>query len=765
MAGVGVYIAAVNEFYPVKDWLFWRLLVLWGWCALLHGGCLCIGHLILTRMLKLGDLPVLEKLLASMALGAVAFTMAMYVAGALGIYRPLFAIALPLTMIGVGGPAFWRFARQCRQKAAAVPGERLHPLAAAAICGGVLCLGLLYLQCMTPEALNYDSRWYHLTVAQDYAREGRIVRFPADYNKAFPQLASLIHTWGWLVPGLNQPLRWMLALHNEFFFFVWTLAGVGAVIAWLVERDRVPGSWAAFFLFPTIFVYDSNIGGSADHFLAFFTPPLFLAAVRAAEDLSPRRCALVGAIAAGAVLTKYQSLYMLLPTGALLGWRWLWLTLRSRRSDSGRGPLWRGPLTLLAVGAILTLPHFLKNWIFYRNPMFPFMTAVFRGTVPHQPDSTFLVTNMFTGDPNIPRGSLLTMLRATVDNAWLFFSRPPYSLGLLFPLVLPLVLFVRGGRRLGMGALIGLAAFLLWAFTYPIERYLQAILPVFAAVAGAVVIRAWQLGWLARAGILALVGTQIVWGGDALFYSGYGRLADSIAMIRSGHERRARTRFDQYLAPEVAIGKQLPANAVVLFHNSRESLGVNRKVLQDLPGFQSLISYHDVKTARELCQLYRSFGITHMVHERGLWPAFSKQEEVVIAAFLGRYAGNIFREGGYEIVELPPELPPVEAPYRVLSLGIPGYPDGVYPVEAMNVYDPLAPRLKHYPVPAVPVANWLAAPKAPESIDGVDVVLVNNERGLPTGLETALREKFQYVLAYASNAHFSVHVRKAPASR
>jgi hypothetical protein len=390
------------------------------------------------------------------------------------------------------------------------------------------------------------------------------------------------------------------------------------------------------------------------------------------------------------------------------------------------------------------------------------MTALFRGTVPRQVDSTFLVTHMFTGDPNIPRGSLWLMLRATVENARTYFFRPPYSFGLLFPLVLPLVVVVRGGRRLWTGALVALAAFLIWAFTYPIERYLQAIVPMFAAVTGAIIVRAWQLGWLARAGILGLVAIQIVWGGDALFYSGYARLDDSMALIRSGYDRRAKIRFDGYLADEVAIGKQLPASAVVLFHNSRESLGVNRKVLQDLPGFQSLISYRGVRTARELCQLYRSFGITHMVHERGLWPAFSKQEEVVIAAFLGRYAKNIFRQGGYEVVELPAELPPVEAPYRVLSLGIPGYPDGVYPVEALNVYDPLAPQFKHYPAPTVTVLNGLSAPQAPEAIDSVDAALVNNERGLPAGLETALREKFQYVLAYSSHAHFGVYIRKGP---
>src|SRR6185295_2774536 len=172
--------------------------------------------------------------------------------------------------------------------------SRPDPIATAVIVFGVLCLGLLYLQAMTPDALDYDPRWYHLTVAQDYAREGKIVPFPADYPKCYPHLASLVYTWGFLVPGLNDPLRWMLALHNEFCLFLWTLVGVAAGVAWLVEKARVRGAWVAFFLFPGIFLYDSHIGGGADHVVAFFAVPLFLAALRAASDLSPRRCALVG---------------------------------------------------------------------------------------------------------------------------------------------------------------------------------------------------------------------------------------------------------------------------------------------------------------------------------------------------------------------------------------------------------------------------------------------------------------------------------------
>ncbi len=757
-AGAVVCVATVDNVYAIEDWLFWRLLILWSWCAFLQAACFSTGHLVLTRVLKIKHLPLIEKLVVSVALGLVAFTMAMYLGGLLAFYQPFLAIALPATMLAAGAPALYVWSREVWKEGASTPREHLSAWPAAALIVGALCLVLLYLQCMTPASLNYDSRWYHLAVAQDYAREGRIVRFRADYNKAFPQLTSLVHTWGYLVPGLSQPERWMLALHNEYCLVLWTISGVGAVAAWLVERDRLAGSWAAFFLFPAIFVYDSNIGGSADHVLAFFTPPLFLAAARAVPSLSPGRCALVGAVAAGAVLTKYQSVYMIAPIGALIGGYWLWPDFFGRTNCLTRWRLWRGPATLIAVGMLLTLPHFLKNWVFYGNPVYPFMSGAFPGTNPRPPDMELLVTHLYAGDATIPRGSFGTVVKATLDNAITPFFRKPYSFGLIFPLLLPLVPLVGGGRRLWAAVFVSVGAHLTWAFTYPIERYLQAIVPMFAAVAAAIIVRVWQLGWITRTATLVLLGTHVVWGADALFYSGHRRMDDSIKLIRSGSQGRARSRFDDYLASQVALDDRLPHDAVLLFHNTRLSLGVNRTVLQDLPGFQGLISYKHVQTPRELCQLYRSLGVTHVLHERGLWPAYTKQEEVVFAAFLARHAENIFRQGEYEVMEVPAELPPVETPYRVLTVGLDGYADGVYAIEALDVYEPLAARFKRFPTPTVAIDA--EEPNATRALQHVDAVLASNLKSLPENFRERVHKQFVNVVSYSNHAHFGVYIRR-----
>jgi hypothetical protein len=674
-------------------------------------------------------------------------------------------VVLPVALLAAGAPELSRFLRRSWPDSSGSDWStrrQLDPIGAAVIAFGVLCLGLLYLQCLTPEAISYDARWYHLPIAEAYAREGRIVPFPADYPRNYPHLASVIHTWGWLVPGLSSPLRWMLALHTELCLFLWTLVGVAAGVAWLVDKTRVKGAWVAFFLFPGIFAYDSHIGGGADHVAAFFTMPMILAAFRASRDLSPRRCALVGVLAAGALLTRYQSLYLFVPVALLLGVSWVRLFFGGGAGDASvdRARLWRGPALLLAVGALLSAPHFLKNWIFYRNPFYPFLLDVFKHSWPF-PD----VPQQLSDENWRPHGTFWVKVKDAITTTFTFSFSPHYSytdnvpvMGSLFTLLLPAMAFVRQRRRLLAGALMGLAAILTWAATYLIDRQAQIFIPLLAAVTGAAIVGIWQMGVVARAGLIVLLGLQLIWGGDALFFSGPQRVIDSLELIRSGHEKRADSRFDKFLGTQAELSRRLPPNAVVLFHNTRESLGVERKVLQDMAGFQALISYRGIETPRELYDLYRSHGITHIVHERGVYPALSKEEEVMFLFLIDRCGANRFQVGQFEVVELPSTPPPDHAPFRVLALGLQGYADGVYPIAKMGVVEVIFDPSRTFPAPELPTNSPAVAESPIVLIDGVDAVIMKSGVKPPPLLEAPLRDQFQEELTYGDK--FTIYFRR-----
>jgi hypothetical protein len=320
--------------------------------------------------------------------------------------------------------------------------------------------------------------------------------------------------------------------------------------------------------------------------------------------------------------------------------------------------------------------------------------------------------------------------------------------------------FLPRARRLWLCVLASVVAALTWGWLVtPNDRYAMAFLPLVVMVVAAIVVRAWQVGRLARVGVAALVATQIVWNGDVYFSAGADRMADAIRMIRSGLDGRAKNRFDRYSESERAIAKRLPPSALVLFHYTRLSLGLGRPVLQDLPSFQGLITTRDVHNARELWELYRSYGITHVVHEPGWWPVYTRQEEVVFAALLAQVAKNRFREGPYEAFELPTEPPPIEAPYQVLSLGMDGYANGVYPVEAMGVYDMLPSEDKHYPAPSM--AATVETAGAPWIINGVHGILMSHDIQPSAALAEVLRTQFQNVITYRDHGRLSVYIRMA----
>ena len=135
----------------------------------------------------------------------------------------------------------------------------------------------------------------------------------------------------------------------------------------------------AFFLFPSIYIYDSNLGSSADHVLAFFAAPALIATVHVCRSFSRGAGAVLAICLAGAALTKYQGFYIVAAAGLIVSVAWLsaWYELRFVKSNLvprwNTADLWWAPVIVLGLCAILVSPHFLKNYILYKNPVYPFM--------------------------------------------------------------------------------------------------------------------------------------------------------------------------------------------------------------------------------------------------------------------------------------------------------------------------------------------------------------------------------------------------------
>jgi hypothetical protein len=783
LSAVRKYTRALDEVYAIRSWLFWQLARLWFYCFWLSAACVSVGHLVVSRLLRV-TVPALEMLVYSMATGLVLYVMAMYAGGFLGWYRTSFAFALPIVMVLLGARSFISFARSSltewrRRRRAQAPSALGSAVAVLAAIFGVIGVVFVYLPLITPDSINFDAAWCHLTVAQDYARAGRIVPFVADYARNHPHLAGLVHTWGWLLPGQNQVMRWTLPLHTEFSLFLWSMAGIAATVRWLVHDTGIRSTWAAFFLFPAIFVYDSNIGGAADHFLAFFAPPLFLAAARAARRFDPAFCVLTGVFAAGSILTKYQGGYLIAGCGLLLLGAFLFHHGRAalqaiRVKYTGFAPpvgasipslrsLWTGGLLIVATGALLTSPHFLRNWLFHRNPVYPFMQDFFKNSTPTVPNAAFLIRHLFADYHWRPEGTFMEKLKDSYEVFFDFSLKPHYSFtrdvpnfGSLFTFTLPLLFFVRRSGRIWLGAIAASGALMMWAMTFRVDRNLQGFTPILVAVTAALLIRAWELGWTARAGVVALVGLQVIWGGDAMFYSQQSRLKAAMDYISLGYKHRAlREKNVRFRSEYLEINKALPANAKVLLHNSRRSLGIEREILLDWPGQQGLITYEGIQGSRQLYDYFRSLGITHLLHTPRQRGAASKLDEVLFTDFIQRYGKNIRRAGAFELVDMPPVPPPQDAPYHVLAIGMWGYKDGLYPVETMNVYEGVQRRFLKFPAPAVPLPR-----DDPERLDllaRARAALVGRNAKPSDAVKGVLSREFFVGVSYGSS--FTLYLR------
>ena len=686
LGGTWVVGQAADTVYPIRQWLFWQYAELWLWLLLFSAACTSFGQLLLVRVFDQDRLPALESAVLSMLIGTVSFVMGMYLAGAVGWFRPWFALALPFVMlvasVRCGVPLWHRLWN-------ALGAVKFGPASTVAAIFGCCCLGITYLRILTPDALTCDATWFYVKIAQDYARWGHIAPFDGDYASELPHLASLLYTWGYLLPGLHRTLRWVFPLHMEMCLMLWTLAGIAAVVSRQVEGARPRSTWVIFFLFPGTFVF--GLWGTGDHVTAFFAIGVALAVLRAVTSPTRATFALLAVPIAGGLLTKYQAIYLDFPALAAAIGAWAF-ALRRRHlaslSPSQRRDLWWAPVALGATCALLLAPHLGQNIIFHRNPVYPLMQRFFVHSVPTVPNGWLYFDYGVRPAQFVPAGSLVDKFEWALK-VITTPSLQPRSLrtGACSPfvLLLPALIFLPWRAAHAWLALIGLGSLFIWAMVLFDLRHIETFAPVLVAVTAALVVRLWRLGFLARLGLVPLVLMQLAWGIDAAFWD-TSRFAinSSLHVIQAGLEGKGLAALDGYFQDYVTLGQAVPPDAKLLLHASGTALGIDRDVFMDMPGFQGQIYYGAIHTPRELYDRFRELGVTHLVHMPSGNASPTKQEDILFYGLAAQYGVPVGAFGGLFLTAMPKGPPPVEAPYRVVCAGLSGLSDGLYPIEELR---------------------------------------------------------------------------------
>jgi hypothetical protein len=620
-AGAITFLWVTGRHYAVSRWLLWRYGAYVSAGVLWTLSVLSIGSVI-HRRLEPAQLPTLERWTLALGCGLYCFFLAMFVAGLVGFLNGGFALLLPAAMIAAGASnarACWRRARRFTR--AVSPRTLSGRSIGLAIGVGV---AMVYFSILSPENPGFDTLWYHLPIAEQYAVQGAIRPFSEGwYYGAYPHLASVVYTWAFLIPGASLFDRVGLAAHLEFFVFLWTLLGTASLTDRLISRGKngtprhIGLAAGATFLFPGILLYDGGLFTAADHIFAFFSLLLALSWLRLAESPTIGRALLFGAFVGSLVVTKYQAAWLIpLPALALAPLLW-----RKRA------------LLLLAPAAGVALassaPHWLKNWMAYGDPVYPLGAAWFRAR-PFSPTAAKLVGAVFARGFWPAEGSFVEKM-GQVARVLFTFSFEPHDwptyhgdvpvFGSMFTLLLFTLPFLAVRRRFLWILAFTYAAIGGWYWVSHQDRYLQALVPWMAACTAAAMMKLWTQGPAVRLALGVLLGLQLAWGGGVYFIHARDEhyeidrpspLAAAVSLLAAGYEGTLDEKLSPY-EPLPSVGRALPQGAKALFHERFLRLGLGAPSVTDLPGSQGALSYDELLSPNAIYDRLAALGVTHVI--------------------------------------------------------------------------------------------------------------------------------------------------------
>ncbi len=664
LAGAVGFAGFVHGFYPIQTWLFWRYA---GYCLLVAAWvvcCLSLGHELVAKYCPW--LTKTEQLTVGLAVGVLSFALAIFAIGLVHGLHPVTSVLLPLAFLAIGGKRLWRDVRKLARRRHWGFRRSFDLRFLPVWLLGLVGVGLLYFCILSPETFTFDARWYHMPIAQRYALSGKVARFDEGFwMAAFPHLLSYLYAWVFLLPRLFMFDRLEVCVHIEFALFVAMLVQIPVVVRRLAPRAPRQLSWCVRLAFPGLYLYDSNLNAGADHVAGFFALPLALAMLRAWPRFEWRRVTLSAVLIAAIALVKYTAWSVCASAGVLLALRGLWLGTVRRQASA-----WASLAALAGATLVVTAPHWLKNWVWYGDPLYPQLAGILRAH-PWGPEF-----GARRGDlDGIRHGAPLNLLGLTsavrsaftfsfVPNDWEILHRDVPIFGSLFTLTLPCLLFIKRAGRL-WGIYIGtMLAVVFWYLLAHYDRYLQTVVPLMAAATAAALGLIWQMGKGPQLAVIALVGFQVIWGSDTPFIRSHNQIGGESPLrhvaqfLASGYERRV-GRLSLF-EPMPSIGKLMPQNAVVLTHDSLLILGMDRNWVTDQN--QSLISYGQLATPRAIHEQLRALGVTHLVWADATFGMDSMAGDLAFYGYALRYTHDRKAIAGYTLGTLPDHPPPVTLP-------------------------------------------------------------------------------------------------------
>lgn len=615
-AGYG-FLKILNRDRPLLEHAAWRSFAALGLALVFVVACGSFGHALLKLWLG-RTLRLSAHATIAFALGICAFHFGVFALGIAGQLTVAGCIALPGAMILIGAPAVlrtWtRFRRLSRALAGTGAAAPRMPWWALLVGGSSLLL--LLGRCLTSAGAGYDARWYHLPLAETYAVTGAITALPEGWPGYLPHMASVLYAWAIVLAG-DSALGLVASFSIEFTFVGAAVLGVVPLARALIPRGRpLPWAWATVSLFPAWHLYGPQL--EADCLVAAFAPALGLVTLSVWRSFDVRTLSLWATMLASAALVKYTAFVIMAFPCLVVFVRGVMLLIAPALGAHSRRDVLLSLATAVGVGLLVTTPFWLRNELFYGNPVFPELRRVFGGEPWTRAAEVYdrevwqnLLWRPAKGTP-----VLHDLARVLFTFSFEPHEYPAYNpgrplFGSLFTLCLPVLVAglpaMRRALALYAGVLVGIA---LWFNVHHQDRYLEAALPWMMAVSSAAAWYVWRAGVLARAVVVIGVVLQLIWTAPlALARFPHAALLRALDAPSAAEWNAAQ---QAPYAEHHELARKLPPKAVLLLHEQQVKYGIRRRTVSDEAGFQSRLSYVDLGTDAALYDTFESLGITHL---------------------------------------------------------------------------------------------------------------------------------------------------------
>ncbi|MDE2142154.1 MAG: hypothetical protein KGJ84_07075 [Elusimicrobia bacterium] len=542
------------------------------------------------------------------AAGAGAIAGIILLLGVRGLLRPgaLAATAVVSAVLAVRGA----WSRRSSIRSAAVPSDRWEAVFQG-VAAHVLFSGFIH--ALAPVS-DYDVLVYHLPLARNYLKAGRIAADPWLIFAQWPHAASLLY-----LPAEALGLDSAASLLHWTATAAW-ISAVGAAAAGWIDRRAAWAAAAVLLAQPVVanFIGEPRVESwwALYVFLAFY----WLRRAQSGPSDS-RRLALAGLLSGLAASVKLIGAFDAAALAGLAFFAGVPRSVKRRAVDAAK---------FAAAALIPSAPWFAKTWLEMGNPVWPLASSLF-GASWHSPH----VAMLFVASSAWPHATTLAFALRQGPQ----FLLIPAAAAAFAATPVPAFLLLLAALAAAHGAAV--------AWSYEAWRYLIPVFPA-AALAAA---WAWE-----RSGRSLFYSAALAVGLFPAVYAGGNNQLFAVLEVRSTlrpgvppremYLERSLDSYTYFRAADAALASAGPGSRVLLFSECLSGL-LKADAVCGNPIYQGVLSYDDLDGPDALRASARALGITHVSvdWESPDLPTYGPRAADLMHATLARYADRILTVG------------------------------------------------------------------------------------------------------------------------